>query len=130
MSLRFKAFLLKCSVSWVEKIFKGWWSWELWSLWHLLPSRELWNWEFLHIWEFWHSNHVHVIFKSWDGWHPHFVSISSEDVLLGVLLELLSSIDLFEDTIEVFENTILELSIGVVLLFSRWVVREVETHDV
>lgn len=116
MYLRSKAFALTHSVSWVEEILESWWSWEVWSLWHLLPSWELWNWELFHVW------HFHVKFKSWDGWHPHVVTISSEDVLLGILLELVGSVNLFHDTIEVVENSILELSMGVVLLFSRWVI--------
>lgn len=113
-----------------------WWWWEFWSLWHLLPSRHLrivWH---LHLWHFWHDWFrigIDIEFeRNWGirnvsanvilSWHPETVSISSEIVLLGILLELNGIIHLLHHIIDVFINTSFEFIIGVVLLNSGWVV--------
>ena len=57
------------------------------------------------------------------------MSIGTENVLLGVLLELNSILGLLIFIIEEVSDTMLELLVGVVLLDSFWVIIEVISHD-
>ena len=57
------------------------------------------------------------------------MSIGTENVLLGVLLELNSILGLLIFLIEEVSDTMLELLVGVVLLDSFWVIIEVISHD-
>jgi len=57
------------------------------------------------------------------------VSIGTENVLLGVLLELNSILGLLIFLMEEVSDTMLELLEGVVLLDSFWVIIEVISHD-
>lgn len=57
------------------------------------------------------------------------MSIGTENVLLGVLLELNSILGLLIFLMEEVSDTMLELLEGVVLLDSFWVIIEVISHD-
>lgn len=118
---------------------------EVWRL------RELWWLEFWHLrhWDLWHlwveiENLDHEIvmlrlslglslilsWESWDGWNPQVVAVSTEVVLLGVLLELDGFLGLVVHLNEVVSDSMSELTEGEVLLNSRWVISKVESHDV
>lgn len=113
--------------------------------------RELWWLEFWHLrhWNLWHLwveienlDHEVVMFwlllglslilsrESWDGWNPQAVAVSTEVVLLGVLLELNGFLGLVVQLNEVISDSMSELTESVVLLNSRWVISKVESHDV
>jgi len=121
-----------------EKVFEGWWRRELWSFWQRAKV-QLWHWWV--IWHFWHRHLKNVDLKGywgiWHisleivlGWHPQVMTISSKIVLLRVLLELNSFVDLLVHLIEVIKNTILEFIICIMRLNSIWVIREIKSHNV
>ena len=110
-----------------------WWLefWHLrhWDLWHLWVEIENLDHEFVMLWL---SLGLSLLlsWESWDGWNPHVVAVSTEVVLLGVLLELDGLLGLVVHLNEVVSDSMSELTEGVVLLNSRWVISKVESHDV
>lgn len=116
---------------------------EVWRL------REVWWFEFWHL-RHWNLGHLRVEFEnldhkvvmlrlflglsliwSWENWEvPHAMAVSSEVVLLGVLLELDGLLGLMVHLNEVVSDSMSELAEGVVLLDSGWVISKVESHDV